>query len=295
MELPVIAGRECVPVRLLPYLTDWRPLSPDVIARLLAEHDAWRTWSARTYNLQGNGSYIELPPRVWDVIEDDLTILARELEGQEAFEFQQLPEWRRRSVERLPAAVFVWRDELEADYARTFGRQPYPSLRPGARETSEEEFHDELANINRLCDDPDSSVEAEDAIRAFHERVESITVWRPGDGKLSFDPLLSAGERRLVFEGFEAVLPSGLPPTNQPPEPALASNAAVASLGTPAEIAEQRQAKRYQACIDAGLKMPHDEFSRLPRGINKVAEAEGISRQSFSTDVKVHIARLNGR
>ncbi len=138
MELPVIAGRECVPVRLLPYLTDWRPLSPDVIARLLAEHDAWRTWSARTYNLQGNGSYIELPPRVWDVIEDDLTILARELEGQEAFEFQQLPEWRRRSVERLPAAVFVWRDELEADYARTFGRQPYPSLRPGARETSEE-------------------------------------------------------------------------------------------------------------------------------------------------------------
>jgi hypothetical protein len=61
------------------------------------------------------------------------------------------------------------------------------------------------------------------------------------------------------------------------------------------EKPEQRQARRYGACISAGLKMPTDDYSHLPRGIGKLAEAEGITRQAFSDDVKAHIRRLNGR
>ena len=59
------------------------------------------------------------------------------------------------------------------------------------------------------------------------------------------------------------------------------------------ETKEQRQARRYQACIDAGLRMPTDDYSHLPRGLKDVAEAEGITRQAFSEDVKAHIRRLN--
>ena len=61
------------------------------------------------------------------------------------------------------------------------------------------------------------------------------------------------------------------------------------------ETSEQRQARRYGACISAGLKMPTDDYSHLPRGIGKLAKAEGITRQAFSDDVKAHIRRLNGR
>lgn len=56
---------------------------------------------------------------------------------------------------------------------------------------------------------------------------------------------------------------------------------------------EDRQARRYQMCVDAGLKMPVDDYAPLPRGIGKLADQEGIARQSFSEDVKAHIRRLH--
>lgn len=58
---------------------------------------------------------------------------------------------------------------------------------------------------------------------------------------------------------------------------------------------EERQARRYQACVDAGLRMPADDYTHLPRGIHEVAKALKISRQSLSADVKAHLARLSGR
>lgn len=60
----------------------------------------------------------------------------------------------------------------------------------------------------------------------------------------------------------------------------------------PEPHAEERQRQRYEACQDAGLVMPTDEYKRLPRGINRVAEKLKISRQSLSEDVKAHIGRL---
>ena len=54
----------------------------------------------------------------------------------------------------------------------------------------------------------------------------------------------------------------------------------------------QRQATRYQMCIDAGLPMPADDYSHLPRGIGKIAKGLGITRQSLSDDLKAYINRL---
>lgn len=61
------------------------------------------------------------------------------------------------------------------------------------------------------------------------------------------------------------------------------------------ESAEHRQARRYQLCIDARLIMPTDDYAHLPRGIGKLAESEGITRQAFSEDVKAHIRRMRHR
>ncbi len=57
----------------------------------------------------------------------------------------------------------------------------------------------------------------------------------------------------------------------------------------------ERQARRYQMCIDAELTMPDNDYSPMPRGIGEVARREGIKRQSFVEDVKAHINRMNGR
>lgn len=57
------------------------------------------------------------------------------------------------------------------------------------------------------------------------------------------------------------------------------------------ETQEQRQARRWKMCIDAGLQMPVNDYERLPRGIRKIAEKEGITRQSLAEDLKAYVNR----
>ena len=59
------------------------------------------------------------------------------------------------------------------------------------------------------------------------------------------------------------------------------------------ETAEQRQQRRYEVCIKAGLPIQSDNtYARLPRGIGALARAEVISTTAFSKDVKLHIERI---
>ena len=60
---------------------------------------------------------------------------------------------------------------------------------------------------------------------------------------------------------------------------------------TDSETREARQARRYQMCVDAGLTMPRTDYDAMPRGIDKVAALEKITRQAFTEDVKAHIRR----
>lgn len=61
---------------------------------------------------------------------------------------------------------------------------------------------------------------------------------------------------------------------------------------------EQRQADRWKACLDAGLDMPSDTYKSYPRGISKVAESMGITRQALTEDLDKYRNRVlaaNGR
>ena len=58
------------------------------------------------------------------------------------------------------------------------------------------------------------------------------------------------------------------------------------------ESAPERNRRRYQMCVDAGLNMPDNDYAVLPDGIKDVAAKEGISRQAFNKSVKKHIATL---
>lgn len=69
----------------------------------------------------------------------------------------------------------------------------------------------------------------------------------------------------------------------------------VLQLGGTTETTQERQARRFKMCVKAGLPMPDNDYAALPRGIGRLARAEGISPQAFSKDVKAHIARSQGR
>lgn len=75
----------------------------------------------------------------------------------------------------------------------------------------------------------------------------------------------------------------GLQPLAAAPAPVVAENA------------EQRQARRWQLCIDKGLTMPTDTYAQLPRGIKEIAKAENITRQALAQDLNAHRERLFGK
>lgn len=61
------------------------------------------------------------------------------------------------------------------------------------------------------------------------------------------------------------------------------------------ESKENRQDRRLQACLDAGLRMNDPRArARLPDGIGAVAALEGMTRQAFSDDVRAAMKRREG-
>jgi len=63
----------------------------------------------------------------------------------------------------------------------------------------------------------------------------------------------------------------------------------------PYQSAQDRQAHRWQLCIDAGLKMPQDTYASYPRGIRAVADRLRITRQALAQDLNAHRERLFGK
>ena len=57
------------------------------------------------------------------------------------------------------------------------------------------------------------------------------------------------------------------------------------------ESAVERQDRRLQMCIDDGLVFLPKGIQRLPDGVGKVAEREGVERSTFSEDVKKALQR----
>lgn len=57
------------------------------------------------------------------------------------------------------------------------------------------------------------------------------------------------------------------------------------------ESAEQRQDRRLKQCDDAGLTMDSKALQRLPNGIGEVAKREGVSRQTYSADIRIALKR----
>jgi hypothetical protein len=88
---------------------------------------------------------------------------------------------------------------------------------------------------------------------------------------------------------------SGFPAGRGKTVQAVLGRPAIGGASRGPETQEQRQERRYKMCVDAGLDIPTDDYTHLPRGIGKIAEREGVRRQSFTEDVKAQIRRLNGR
>ena len=107
-----IEGRNAIPVRAIPFLTNWATMSPDVVADALA---------GATHHFRGLASFrIEgsvqkkISTTWWENFPcRQLKALSDEIKAKETTHETGYQEWRSRSIPILPAGVFVWQDEYE--------------------------------------------------------------------------------------------------------------------------------------------------------------------------------------
>lgn len=119
-----INGRQALPVRAIPLLTDWRGLSPDQLAQILAgESDHWLSFDGLTaHRLHSDGSIEPIPPRWWaSWVVDKLQAASDTIKANRISHATGKQQWRSESLAQLPAGVFVWRDEFEAAHAQEYG------------------------------------------------------------------------------------------------------------------------------------------------------------------------------
>lgn len=121
-----INGREAVPVRAIPFLTNWGTMSPDAVAQALA-------WNEHFYKFHGLSAYRiestgikEIPPTWWENFACvDLAALDAELKREEDAGIitseKGLQQWRRSALQILPSGVFVWKDEFEPLHVAKYG------------------------------------------------------------------------------------------------------------------------------------------------------------------------------
>ena len=89
-------------------------------------------------------------------------------------------------------------------------------------------------------------------------------------------------------EWRKAMVNELLKPTSE--QAATRAPATGTATPAPAETKAQRQDRRLNACENAGLNFK-DYKGRLPDGVGKVADTEGVKRQPFSVDVKAALKR----
>lgn len=107
----IIAGREAVPVRAIPFVTGWQSFSPDAVAEGLAHRlESGKLEGLTAYHIASEGSISAMLPKEWDAPVDALDALSKKL--KEAGRHSR-PEWREQSILELPSHCFVWRDEFE--------------------------------------------------------------------------------------------------------------------------------------------------------------------------------------
>lgn len=134
---------------------------------------------------------------------------------------------------------------------------------------------------------------AEEMFKAIHDR--KLPAYSRRDGSLLPYPIpknmvlcvrpadINGWLRKGAYEfTWDVRLKDGMSPGPDDRPPALSSTA------------ERRQAKRWQACVDAGLLMPTNTYSPYPRGISKVSKSLKIKRQSLTADLDKYRERMFG-
>ena len=245
-----IDGRDALPLRAIPYVTNWQE-SPDSLVRVLAAPKTKKFCGKNirikhselfAYRADDEGNYAQINHKQWErsvLAIDNLTgnFKANEREGEL---YGNHDAWRTAAVLILPDNAFIWLDEFQAWYSRT--RQP--------------EINSDNLSDAPTDDDVEQQSDMLDFVQCFPAEIES-RLWR-----YSSD-FASTAQRK----------------EDEPPAPAtpIGTNESGKMLAAPASILPPIPKQRFQEqeILRVIHELGHDPKA-LPRdvpGVNGVKAA----------------------
>lgn len=118
-----IDGREAIPVRAIPLLTNWKVMWPDAVAKALAGNEHYDDYFAGlcAYRIEG-GATKPIRATWWQGFAvRNLKALSDRIEADQITKEVGYQKWLKESLAELPAGVFVWKDEYVPMYESRYG------------------------------------------------------------------------------------------------------------------------------------------------------------------------------
>lgn len=199
-----IQGREAIPVRAIPLLTNWRFMSPDIVAHVLGGTGGSNVslfGDLESYRVE-NGQARPINKDWWVQFPlKKLRALSTKIKETEPIDEVGYSEWQRLSLKELPTGAFVWKDDYQKlhdeNWNSRFG-MTYCALKGWNGEESDEEVESQkqrdLARDDLVDDDP--------LKRQLRESFEVLKRWREPD----YCPFIGQELSAIVMGGFEAEL-----------------------------------------------------------------------------------------
>lgn len=203
----LIKGREAVPVRALPLLSNWRFMSVGDVVHLLGGTNA------RNVNLLGDLQSNHIVDGNVEPIDKDWWVQSPLWELRALSERKEIDKsaWRKQSLKELPAGAFVWKDDYQklherrwnCDYQQMyFGLEHLNSQREA--QESEEDVSTYAEGETQPKWTPEEWAEHISAKEYCWESIEVLERWR----EPSYSPFMLPELCAVVMEGFEQLSPA---------------------------------------------------------------------------------------
>jgi hypothetical protein len=203
----LIKGREAVPVRALPLLSNWRFMSVGDVVHLLGGTNA------RNVNLLGDLQSNHIVDGNVEPIVKDWWVQSPLWELRALSERKEIDKsaWRKQSLKELPAGAFVWKDDYQklherrwnCDYQQMyFGLEYLNSQRDAQESEADVSTYTEGETLPKWS--PEKWVEHISTKEYYWESIEVLERWR----EPNYSPFMLPELCAVVMEGFEQLSPA---------------------------------------------------------------------------------------
>lgn len=205
------AIRDAIPVRAIPFLTNWKTMTPDAVAQALAGDEHFYIFHGLSAFYIEDSKVKQISSTWWESFAcrqlAALNAGLKRKEGEGTFTWDEgYQQWQRDALQILPAGFFVWKDEFEPLHEKRYGVGGRIYLRADGMRIPKDE-HANMVLLNFEPPIPDKETQRLVLEGLEPDKVATQFTFAPVQTNRARKPLDEAGEDNLfITEQYAALL-----------------------------------------------------------------------------------------